>query len=55
MARPRIESPTPRALFMVFSEALFANLEVRRAETKVKTMQNTREYGSVIPPLMAKC
>ena len=51
---PSIVRPTPRALFIVFSDALFANLEVRRAAIKVKATQKIRIEISVIPPPIAK-
>ena len=54
MTTPSIVSPTPKALFIVFSDALFANLEVRRAAMRVKVTHRIRMETSVMPPPIAK-
>ena len=54
MTIPSIVRPIPRALFIVFSDALLANLEVRRAAIRVKVTQKNRIEISEMPPPIAK-
>lgn len=54
IATPNIDNPTPKALFIVFSEALLANFEVRSAAIRVKRIHIMRIDISVTPPPIAK-